>query len=81
MIVAKFKVRGVPSEQPCTPTAIRAGELTPPGKALLIAVESACGKVCRTRVLLSLFADAGAAAQVCLFAIARASLQVFFWVL
>lgn len=80
MMVAKFKVRGAPSKQPCTPTAIRAGELTPSGKALLIAVKGACGKVGGTRVLLGLFADGSAAAQVCLFAIARAALQVVFWV-
>lgn len=80
MMAAKFKVRGAPSEQPCTPTAIVAGELTPSGKALLVAVKGACGKVGGARVLLSLLADAGAAAQVCLFAIARASLQVVFWI-
>jgi hypothetical protein len=62
MFYAEFKVRRTPPEQPCASLSIGTFELTPPCKALLLAVSAACGEESRVRVLLSFLSDDGTAA-------------------
>jgi hypothetical protein len=62
MFFAELEVRRSPSEKPGTSLSIGLFELTPPCKALLLAVSAACRKESRMGVLLCFPSDDGIAA-------------------
>jgi hypothetical protein len=62
MVVAEFKVRRTPSKEPSALLPIRALELAPARKALLVAVGTACGKINGVDILLCSSTNGRAAA-------------------